>query len=208
MVEFDSRLNHQGDYPWPYVGKARFFEDPPVYSERFGCSFAAGHCKLCQALSRPPGNGHFGANHVDRLLRAIRLLRGSTENRGSVGNQLVGERAAFVRTSHAGIKMYLLEPCPHIGLHSLLGFAHGLKRRLPLPWIGSQMISAEDQPRLVESLAGGNLDNTLPEIFGQHARVATMVIHLVGGGLNQKVRSIFKCLVNGCFKHPMMRRAD
>jgi hypothetical protein len=104
--------------------------------------------------------------------------------------------------------VYLLKPCPHIGLHSLFGFAHGFKRWLPLPWIGSQVISAEDQPRLVEFFAGGNVGDAQPKVFGQHARVATTMIHLVGSGLNQKVRTIFKCLVNGCFKYPVMRGAD
>src|ERR1039458_7348459 len=110
MVEFNSRLNHQGDHPRPYMGKSCLFEDSPVYGKSLGCSFAAGHCKLCQALSRAPRNGHFGANHVDRLLLATHRLRGGTEDRGASCNCLACERAAIVRTSHTGIEVYLLKP--------------------------------------------------------------------------------------------------
>ena len=156
----------------------------------------------------PAGNGHFGANHIDRLLPATRLLRGGTKDCSPAGNNFAFKRTAIIRASHAGIEVDLLKPRARIGFYGALRFAHRLHRRLPLPWIRPQMISAENQPGLVESFAGGNIDDQPAEFPGQHAGVASKVIHLVGGGLDQEVRLIFERLINGCFENPWVRGAD
>jgi hypothetical protein len=81
-----------------------------VYGQCLGCSFTAGHSKLCEAFRRPAGNGHFGPNHIDWLVLARRPLRGGAEDRGAAGDGLAAKRSVVTGTSHAGIEVDLLKP--------------------------------------------------------------------------------------------------
>ena len=106
--------------------------------------FAASHDQAGQVFLRPTWDGNFGANHINRLSIATRLFSRGTQDCRTAGDCLAGQRTLVIRASHAGIEVNFMKPCAHVGLYGALGFAHCLKRRLFLPRIRSQVVSAKD----------------------------------------------------------------
>ena len=72
-----------------------------------------------------------------------------------------------------------------IGPHHVARFAHRLLRGPVLPWIGPEMVAAEDDATQVDAFLSGQVFDEGFEGGRRHAGVAAVLVHLIAGGLDQ-----------------------
>ena len=112
-------------------------------------------------------------------------FRHLSQSGGALGGDFVRQGRRLTGASHAGVEMQLGEAGPGVGLDHRLGPLHRLIGRQMLPWIGTEMIAAEDHSGGIKADARRDTLHESAEISGRHAGIAALLVDLVAGRLDQ-----------------------
>ena len=188
MIELHPRLDHEPEHARPDVFEVRGTIRLEVGVDGRGGGEGVGQRKLGERLLGAAGHRNFRADYVYRRFAAGALpgpLGNGAEPRRSRRHDRVGERRRIVRAGHGTIEMNLAKAGVHIVRDEPLGFLHSRLRGQILPAVRAQMIATEQHLLAPHVEPRRDLEYETAEIRGAHARVAAVLIDLIGGGLDQ-----------------------
>ena len=131
------------------------------------------------------GRGHFGANHKQQVVAFF----GTNPRQigGAGGGLIIGQLSRFAGAPFRTVEVNFSETGFHILAHQHACFVHCLISWHRAPSLWAEMIAAKDNAFAVHLGAIRDLIHKPKERFRRHAGVATILIDLIGRGLNHNL---------------------
>ena len=209
VVKLDSGLGHQGDYRLEGGLGSNRGEGAPVRFEGGGDGFWSSHLEVLDRCYCATGDRYFGTDDIARSPGGICCcgFGDHCEASGALGRHGVRQVVGLALTAHAGVDVDLLVPGGDIGGHHRFGLCQrGLGGQVP-PRVRPEVIATKDYLLAREPHLIGDTVHLVAEGGRGQARVATFVVDLVAGRLDEHCRPIGGGLAYGCFDHHRMCRA-
>ena len=180
--------------------------------DRSECRARLGDGELAQILLAPPGTGtSVPTTYTGGSPPVVPpgFLGSGAQRCGALGHDLVREHDAGRPRRTSSNRGGSCDSLRRTYSPTMtLGAAERLPRRQGLPGVGTQVIAAEEDALARQAALIRKLQHQVAKLRRPQSRVAALLIHLVGGGLDQRMAARGARVLERGAQRQRMRRAD